>query len=58
LVKDQVQDEEWVKAKAEWADPLLRGRAEIVCAQTAEQQFLMLPGNPVIKEVVLSVEQK
>ncbi len=62
LVKDPAQDEVWDKARgkaeAEWADHLLQGRAEIVCARIAEQQLLTLPDSHVIKEIALSVEQK
>jgi len=63
-VRDPAQVVEWDEAKvrarveAEWADRLQQDRAEIVCAQAAEQQLLILQDSHVMQRVVLSVEQK
>ena len=62
LVKDQVQAKTkgWgvVRVEAEWVGLLLRGRAEIVYAQAAAQQSLILPDSLAIKEAVRNVVQK
>jgi hypothetical protein len=61
-VKVPVLDAVWAaargKVKAGWADLQRQGRVEIVYAQAAVRQSLMLSGNPAINEVVQNVEQK
>ncbi len=60
--EDRVQDVVWAAARAKeeagWVVHLLQGRAEIAYVQAVVQQFPMLPGSLVIKEVVQNVEQK
>ena len=64
LVKAPAQDVVWGEAKvrarveAEWADRLQQGRAEIVSAQAAVRQSLMLRDSLAIKKAVRNVEQK
>ena len=62
LVKVRAQVVVWAeardKAEAGWADRLLRGRAEIVYAQAAVRQSLILPDSPAIREAVQNVERK
>ena len=53
-VWDAVRD----KVGAGWADRMQQDRAEIVYAQAAAQQCLMLPDSPAIKEAVQSAELK
>ena len=52
----------WVEAKAkvevEWADHLPLDRVEIVSAQVAAIQSLMLQGNLVMQKVVQNVVRK
>ena len=52
-VKVPAQDVVWVevrvRAKAEWADRLLQGQAEVASVRNAEQQRLMLPDNLVMR---------
>lgn len=54
LVKDLEEDVVWgevkAKVKAEWVDRSPQGQAEIVCAPTAAQQFLMPQGSPAIRK--------
>ena len=58
------QDVVWVevevkdRAEAEWVDRSPQVRVETAYARTVVQQYLMLPDNLVIKEVVRNVEQK
>jgi hypothetical protein len=62
LVEAPVQDVVWVevkdRAEAEWVDRSPQVRVETAYARTVVQQYLMLPDNLVIKEVVRNVEQK
>ena len=56
--KDPVEVEDEDKVEAEWTDHLQQARVEIVYAQTAEQQLLMLQDSLVMQKAVLNVVQK
>ena len=62
LVKARAQVVVWAeardKAEAGWAGRLPPGRAEIVYAQAAVRQPLILPDSLAIKEAVQNVERK
>ena len=62
LAKGPAQAGVWVEAKAkvkaEWADHLPQGRAEVVSVRTAVRRLLMLPDSLAMRKVVLSVEQE
>jgi len=47
-----------VRVEAEWVDRLLQDRAEVVYAQAAVRQSLILPDSPAIKEAVQNAERK
>jgi hypothetical protein len=62
LVKGPAQDVVWVEAKAKveagWEAHLPQVRVVVVCALTAEQRSLMLPGSLAMQKAVLNVVRK
>jgi len=62
VVKGPAQDVVWAELRAkvevEWEDHLLQVRAELVCAQAAEQRPPILLDSRVIKQAVQSVVLK
>jgi hypothetical protein len=61
LVEVPAQEEVWGEARdraeEEWVDRLPQVRVEVVSVRIVVQQYLTLPDNLVIKEVVRNVEQ-
>jgi hypothetical protein len=62
LAKGLAQAGVWVEAKAkvkaEWADHLPQGRAEVASVRTVEQRLRMLPDSLVMRKAVRNVVRK